>query len=48
MLIYDRFARRYGWTPQEVRQLSLEELYWFPVVWEAIGDAERQLRDDDD
>ncbi len=35
MLTYHGFAEAYGWDPPVVRSLSLDELYWLPIVGQA-------------
>jgi hypothetical protein len=47
MLTYDYFARTRGWTPSQVNELTLDELYWFPLIEEARNAAIEQLRDKD-
>jgi hypothetical protein len=39
MMLYRRFAKAYSWTPDQVRRLRLDELYWLPVIEEAEGAA---------
>jgi len=45
MLTYEYFARTKGWTPSQVDELTLEELFWFPVIEDARLSAQEQLRD---
>ncbi len=45
MLTYHGFAEAYGWDPPTVRSLSLEELYWLPVVGQARAKADQIRRD---
>ena len=45
MLAYDFFANQYSWTPREVDELSLDEMYWLPILTEARISAQEQLRD---
>ena len=45
MLTYHGFAEAYGWDPPVVRSLSLEELYWLPVVQQARAKADKIRRD---
>jgi hypothetical protein len=42
MISYRFFAQSYGWTPEQVRSLSLEEFDWLPLVETAFGEASRQ------
>ena len=36
------FAKTYGFTERQVREdLSLEALMWWPLIEEALGEAER-------
>lgn len=47
MLAYDRFAEMYGWSPRVVDELTLDEMFWLPVVREAKADAAEALRPKD-
>ena len=42
MMTYRFFAQSYGWTPDQVRELSMEEFDWLPLVEAAFSEAERQ------
>jgi hypothetical protein len=39
MMLYRRFAKAYGWPPETVRKLRLDELFWLPVIEEAEAEA---------
>ena len=41
------FARVRGWTPRQVDDLSLDEMFWLPVMEEASQAAAEQVRDND-
>jgi hypothetical protein len=41
MLTYRFFAKNYRFTPDEVRELYLEEAEWLPLVELAAGEAIR-------
>jgi hypothetical protein len=43
MLVYDRFAEERGWTPEQVRKLTRQELFWLPVVAAAKREAAAQV-----
>jgi hypothetical protein len=45
VLAYDFFAHQYNWTPRQVDELSLDEMFWLPVLTEARGNATEQLHD---
>lgn len=45
MLVYDMFARLHGWTPRQVDELSLDEVYWLPVITEARNLAAEAMAD---
>lgn len=45
MLVYDFFAGPMDWHPRIVDELTLEELFWLPVVREAKRIAAEQLSD---
>lgn len=40
MSLYHWFAEVYNWVPRQVDELTLEQLFWFPVMREARGDAD--------
>jgi hypothetical protein len=45
MAIYQWFARTHNWTPQQVDELTLEQLFWLPVMEEALAEALADYRD---
>lgn len=45
MSLYFWFAETFGWTPSQVGELTLDEIYWLPLIKSAHGDAEEQYRD---
>ena len=44
MMLYRRFAKAYNWTPDQVRKLRLDELFWLPVIEEAEAAAADQIQ----
>jgi hypothetical protein len=44
MMLYRRFAKMHGWPPEVVRKLTLDELYWLPVIEEAESAAVEQYQ----
>jgi hypothetical protein len=46
MWLYHWFAEKWGWSPQQVDDLTLEQAHWFPLLTEAQGNAQAQLSDD--
>ena len=44
MMLYRKFAKEYGWTPEMVRKLKLDELFWLPVIEEAEAAAAEQIQ----
>lgn len=42
MLTYRFYAHHYHWTPDQVRELELDEVEWLPLVETAALEAERQ------
>jgi hypothetical protein len=46
MMLYHSFARSHGWPPYVVRRLTRKELYWLPLLDEAVNAAADQVRDD--
>jgi hypothetical protein len=44
MMIYHKFAEAYSWPPSVVDKLTLDQLYWLPVVREATSDALEQVQ----
>jgi hypothetical protein len=47
MWLYHWFSENKGWTPEQVRELTLDEQFWFPVMKEAGEIAGVQLNKDD-
>jgi hypothetical protein len=47
MFTYDRYAKLYGWPPSVVRSLTLDEMFWLPVISEAEAEAAETLRPKD-
>ncbi len=45
MLVYDYFAKAYHWTPAQVDELSLDHVFWLPVLDQARNAAIEQLQD---
>ena len=43
-MIYRKFAKAYQWTPEMVRRLRLDELFWLPVIEEAEAAAAEQIQ----
>ena len=43
-MLYRRFAKAYNWTPEMVRKLRLDELFWLPVIEEAESAAVEQVQ----
>jgi hypothetical protein len=39
MSLYHWFAEAYQWTPQQVDELTLDQVFWLPVMKEALSDA---------
>lgn len=48
MLVYSWYARTHNWTPQQVDELSMEELEWIPLLAEAIGQAQEVMQKQDE
>lgn len=44
MMTYRRFAEAYQWTPEMVRKLRRDELFWLPVIEDAEAEAARQIQ----
>jgi hypothetical protein len=44
MMLYRKFAKAYNWTPETVRRLRLDELFWLPVIEEAEAAAIEQIQ----
>ena len=47
MMTYHWFAENYNWTPRQVDQLDLSEVFWLPVIKGALSDAIEEYRDKD-
>ena len=47
MMAYDSFAEKYGWTPDVVDGLTLQQLDWLPLIAGGKGEARGMLADDD-
>lgn len=45
MAIKHWFAKTRGWTPRQVDELTLDEIYWLPIMEEATNYAIEQLRE---
>ena len=43
--MYRQFADLYGWTPDQVDNLTLDQQYWLPVMDTAKSIAAEQLSD---
>lgn len=43
MFLYNWFAVNWKWTPRQVDELTLEEIYWLPTVESARQEAVRQI-----
>ena len=43
-MLYRRFAKAYGWPPETVRRLRLDELFWLPVIEDAEASAVEQIQ----
>lgn len=39
MALYYWFAATYGWPPQVVDEMELDQVSWFPLMKRAHGDA---------
>ena len=46
MWLYHHFAEKWGWTPAQVDELTLEQAHWLPLIGQAQGNAQAQLGDD--
>jgi hypothetical protein len=46
MWMYHHFAQKWGWTPQQVDELTLEQCQWLPLIGQAQDAARDQLSDD--
>jgi hypothetical protein len=45
MTVYNWFAEAYQWSPKQVDELTLDQVFWLPVMKEALNDAIEQYRD---
>ena len=45
MMTYYSFAKSHGWPPEVVRKLRLAELYWLPLLDQAMSAASEQIGD---
>jgi hypothetical protein len=43
MMTYHKFAKAYGWPPEVVRSLRRDELFWLPVIDDAVADVAEAL-----
>lgn len=43
VLVWRWFAKMYGFTPDQVDQLPLDALTWFPIVEEAAEEAQKRI-----
>lgn len=41
MLTYRWFAENYHWTPDQVRELDLDEYTWLPITQAGLQEAQR-------
>ena len=44
--MYHYFLGKWGWTPSQVDELTLEQAYWLPLIGNAQDTAQDQLGDD--
>lgn len=44
MLTKRWFAKNYGWDPEQVNRLDLEDLTWLPLIEDAVGVAQDRLQ----
>ena len=44
MMLYRKFAKAYGWTPEMVRRLRVDELFWLPVIEDAEAAFTEQVQ----
>jgi len=45
VMLYGWFAEAYHWTPEQVRELELDELTWLPIRHQGIAEAQRVERE---
>ena len=43
-MLYRKFAKAYGWTPEMVRGLRVDELFWLPVIEDAEAAFTEQVQ----
>jgi hypothetical protein len=43
--LYRFYAKAYGWTPQQVGELSITQLEWFPLIEEAVNQAQEEIQE---
>lgn len=48
MITYQWFAEAYQWSPRQVDELSLEEVFWLPVLRGAMREAQEKYGDSQD
>lgn len=48
MLVYNWYAQKRNWTPQQVDELSLEQVEWLPLLSEALEEAQEVLQKQDE
>ena len=46
MWTYHWYADAWGWSPEIVDNLTLEQAYWLPLLKQAQGTAQAQLSSD--
>ncbi len=46
MWLYHWFSENKNWTPEQVRELTLEEQHWLPMMRDAADIARVQLSKD--
>jgi len=47
MWLYHWFATKWGWSPDVVDNLTLEQAQWLPLLDRAQGEAQAQLSSSD-
>ena len=45
MALYAWFAESYSWTPQQVDELTLDQVFWLPLMKGALSDAVQAHQD---
>jgi hypothetical protein len=43
LLVWRFFAKTYGWTPDQVEEAPLDVQTWFPLIEEAVHEAQEFL-----